>query len=185
MTGLRKDDYMESLAIIIGHSINGIILGLAIITIAGFAYVVMNISKLQNTIDEKHKKNRSTEFTPGGIKKTPDAYTWEETLEYKEEFNKTQLLYSTFGQLVPIFPLLGILGTVAGLIQQLDNIEQMREALALSMSTTFWGLIAAIVLKFADAILVSKTVNKMELYFDNFEQNYQMARDKHMLDTKE
>ena len=176
---------MESLAVIIGKSINGIILGMAIITIAGFAYVVMKITKLQNTIAEKHKKNRSTEFTPGGIKKTPDAYTWEETLEYKEEFNKIQIIYSTFGQLVPIFPLLGILGTVAGLIQQLDDIEKMKEALTLSMSTTFWGLVAAIVLKLADAILVSKTVNKMEQYFEVFEQNYQMAKDKHILDTAE
>jgi biopolymer transport protein ExbB/TolQ len=176
---------MESLAIIIGKSINGIILGMAIITIAGFAYVVMKITKLQNTIAEKHKKNRSTEFTPGGIKKTPDAYTWEETLEYKEEFNKIQIIYSTFGQLVPIFPLLGILGTVAGLIQQLDDIEKMKEALTLSMSTTFWGLVAAIVLKLADAILVSKTVNKMDQYFEIFEQNYQMAKDKHILDTAE
>ena len=176
---------MESLAIIIGHSINGIIIGLAVITIAGFAYVVMNITKLKNSIDEKHKKNRSTEFTPGGIKKTPDAYTWEETLEYKEEYNKIQLIYQTFEQFVPIFPLLGILGTVAGLIQQLDNIDQMRDALALSMSTTFLGLIAAVVLKFADALFVSRTVSTMEMYFDTFEQNYQMARDKHMLDTKE
>jgi len=176
---------MESLAIIIGNSINGIILFMAIITIAGFAYVVMKITKLQNTIAEKHKKNRSTEFTPGGIKKTPDAYTWEETLEYKEEFNKIQIIYSTFGQLVPIFPLLGILGTVAGLIQQLDDIEKMKEALTLSMSTTFWGLVAAIVLKLADAILVSKTVNKMDQYFEVFEQNYQMAKDKHILDNAE
>ena len=170
---------MESLAIIIGHSINGIIIALAIITIAGFAYVVMNITKLRASIDEKHKKNRSTEFTPGGIQKTPDAYTWEETLEYKEEYNKVQLIYSTFEQFVPIFPLLGILGTVAGLIQQ------MREALAVSMSTTFLGLIAAVILKFVDAIFVSKTINSMEMYFENFEQNYQMARDKHMLDTKD
>ena len=61
----------------------------------------------------------------------------------------------------------------------------MKEALTLSMSTTFWGLIAAIVLKFADAILVSKTVNKMELYFDTFEQNYNMAKDKFALDNKQ
>ncbi|MBR4146217.1 MAG: MotA/TolQ/ExbB proton channel family protein [Lachnospiraceae bacterium] len=176
---------MDSLAIIIGNSINGLILVLAIITIAGFAYVVMNISKLQNTIDEKHKKKRSTEFTPGGIQKTPDAYTWEEILEYKEEYNKIQLIYATFEQFVPIFPLLGILGTVAGLIQHLDDINKMKEALTLSMSTTFWGLIAAIVLKFADAILVSKTVNKMELYFDTFEQNYNMAKDKYALDNKQ
>ena len=176
---------MESLAIIIGHSINGIIIGFAIITIAGFAYVVMNISKLKHTIEEKHKKNRSTEFTPGGIQKTPDAYTWEEILEYKETFNKIHLIYNVFEQFVPIFPLLGILGTVAGLIQQLDNIDQMRDALAVSMSTTFLGLIAAVVLKVIDAIFVSKTVNFMDMYFDTFEQNYQMARDKHMLDTKE
>ena len=176
---------MESLAIIIGHSINAIIIVFAIITIGGFAYVVLNITKLQHTIEEKHKKKRSTEFTPGGIQKTPDAYTWEEILEYKEEFNKIDLIYSIFEQIVPIFPLLGILGTVAGLIQQLDNLDQMRDALALSMSTTFWGLIAAIFLKVVDAILVSRTVNKMEQYFDTFEQNYQMARDKHILDVKE
>ena len=176
---------MNVYGIIIGHSINGIIIALAVITIAGFAYVVMNITKLKASIDEKHKKNRSTEFTPGGIQKTPDAYTWEETLEYKEEYNKIQLIYQTFEQFVPIFPLLGILGTVAGLIQQLDHIDQMRDALAVSMSTTFLGLIAAVVLKFVDAILVSKNVNSMEMYFDTFEQNYQMARDKHMLDTKE
>lgn len=177
---------MDSLAIIIGNSINGIILALFIITVGGFAFVVMNVTKLKNTIDEKHKKKRSTEFTPGGIQKTPDAYTWEEILEYKEEFNnKVQIIYSVFEQFVPIFPLLGILGTVAGLIQHLDDITKMQEALTLSMSTTFWGLIAAIVLKFADAILVSKTVNKMELYFDTFEQNYNMAKDKFALDNKQ
>ena len=177
---------MDSLAIIIGNSINGIILALFIITVGGFAFVVMNVTKLKNTIDEKHKKKRSTEFTPGGIQKTPDAYTWEEILEYKEEFNnKVQIIYSVFEQFVPIFPLLGILGTVAGLIQHLDDITKMQEALTLSMSTTFWGLIAAIVLKFTDAILVSKTVNKMELYFDTFEQNYNMAKDKFALDNKQ
>ena len=56
----------------------------------------------------------------------------------------------------------------------------MRDALAVSMSTTFWGLIAAIILKVVDAVLVSKTVNKMSLYFETYEQSYQMVRDKHM-----
>ena len=95
-----------------------------------------------------------------------------------EDFNKIQLKYSIFEQFVPIFPLLGILGTVAGLIQQLGDVDQMRDALALSMSTTFWGLIAAIGLKIVDAIWISKAVNKMGLYFDMYEQNYQMAKDK-------
>lgn len=177
---------MDSLAIIIGNSINGLILVFFIITVVGFVVVVMNATKLQYTIEEKQKKKRSTEYTPGGIQKTPDAYSWEEMLEYKEEFNnKVQIIYSIFEQFVPIFPLLGILGTVAGLIQHLDDITKMQEALTLSMSTTFWGLIAAIVLKFTDAILVSKKVNKMEFYFDSFEQNYNMAKDKFELDNKQ
>ncbi len=173
---------MEGLAIFIGQSINGIIIALTIITLAGFGYCVYGVNKIQLKIDEKHKKNRSTQFTPGGILKNPDAYTWEEILGYKEDFNKIQLVYSVFEQFVPVFPLLGILGTVAGLIQQMGDIDKMSEAISLSMSTTFWGLIAAILLRVLDAVFVSKSVNRMDLFFDTFEQNYNMARDKFFQD---
>lgn len=163
----------------LGSLINVIIMGLAIITVGGFCYVEYGIGKIRNTREERHKKNRTTEFTKGGIVKTPDAVTWEETLDEKEEFNGILVKYSVFSQFIPIFPLLGILGTVAGLIQQMDaGIDQMREALGTSMWTTFWGLIAAIFLKLVDAIIVSKSINKMDNYFETFEQNYQMVRDK-------
>ena len=170
---------MEKLAIVIGNSINFIILGFAIVTVCGFAYVLVQIGKLENNLEEERKGGRS-QYTGGGVKKDPNATTWEDTLGHMEVFNKIQLKYSIFEQFVPIFPLLGILGTVAGLIQQLGNVDAMREALALSMSTTFWGLIAAIGLKVVDAIWVSKAINKTSLYFDMYEQNYQMAKDKYL-----
>lgn len=174
---------MEGLAVFIGQFINWIILGLAIITGVGFAFVVLNVGKLQTEMDEDQKRKVKKDYTAGGIKKVIDPETWAEVLEYLEKFNKIQLKYSIFEQFVPIFPLLGILGTVAGLIQQLGNVEGMRDALAVSMSTTFWGLIAAIILKVVDAVLVSKTLNKMSLYFETYEQSYQMVRDKHMIEN--
>ncbi len=168
---------MEGLAIFIGSCINWIIAFLAVLTLIGFAWVVLDIGKLDGDMNSK-KKGRKKEYTEGGIKKEADVYTWEETLDYLESFNKIQLRYSMFEQFIPVFPLLGILGTVSGLIQQLGDVEQMQAALATSMSTTFWGLIAAISLKIIDALLVSKSVNKKAIYFDMFEQNYQMVKDK-------
>ncbi len=176
---------MEGLAVFIGSCINWIIAGLAIVTLGGFAYTVFEVGKLNTRItDDQRRTGGRKEYTGGGIKKEADVTTWEMVLGYLENFNKIQLAYSVFEQLIPVFPLLGILGTVAGLIQQLGNVEQMREALALSMSTTFWGLIAAIALKVIDAIFVSKSVNKTALYFDTFEQNYQMVKDKYDLENE-
>jgi len=171
---------MEGLVIFIGSYINWIILLLALVTIYGFLRTALKVKKLREKMDEDRKKSgRRKEYTEGGIKVEADVYTWEDTLDYMESFNKIQLTYSMFEQFVPLFPLLGILGTVAGLIQQLENIDQMKEALALSMSTTFWGLIAAIALKTIDALLVSKSVDGMAMHFDTFEQNYQMVKDKY------
>lgn len=177
---------MNGLAVVIGQSINWIILILALITIGGFIWTVNKISKLRLKIDEDHRKQRGrVDYTPSGFTRNPDAYTWEDTLGYLEIFNRIKIEYEVFGQLVPIFPLLGILGTVAGLIQKLSNIGELQEALGLSLSTTFYGLIAAIILKVVDALWVSKKLNEMEVYFDTFEQNYKMARDKYLQENEE
>ncbi len=176
---------MEKLSIIIGNSINFIIGGLFLVTLVGFVFVLFRIARLQNQMNEDRKKSGGRKvFTGDGIKKEPDAITWEDTLTYMEDFNKIQLLYAIFEQFVPVFPLLGILGTVAGLIQQLGNLDQMMEALALSMSTTFWGLIAGIVLRVVDAIWVKKEIYKKELYFETYEQNYQMVKDKYIQENE-
>lgn len=175
---------METLANFIGTFIYGFIAVLAIITIFGFVSTVSKINKLKSKMEEDRKKSGGRkEYTEGGIKKEADVYTWEDNLGYLESFNKIQLKCSMFEQFVPVFPLLGILGTVAGLIQHLANIQQMQDALSVSMWTTFWGLIAAIVFKIVDAILVRQKVDEMALHFDSFEQDYQMVKDKHSQET--
>ena len=173
-------EHLANLAIFIGAYINWIILFLAVVTIGGFLWTYFKVKTLREKMDEDRKKSGGRkEYTEGGIKMDADVYTWEDNLVYMEKFNKVLLTYSVFEQFVPLFPLFGILGTVSGLIQQLSNSEQLRRALETSMSTTFLGLIAAIVLKIMDALLVSKAVDERAMYFDAFEQNYQMVKDKH------
>lgn len=191
--------------VITGDVIVAVIVLFFVFTFLGFIKVIFDVGKIQKTMDEthKHRKGRG-EYTPGGYKKSPDVYTWEENLMYMEDFNKAQVVYSMLGQLVPVFPLLGLLGTVSGLITQLQAEAEVDNAIILTnlpdmvtsgtvisnaglsdaMVTTFVGLIAAIVLKMIDAFWVSKKINDMDLYFDTFEQNYHMSRDK-MMDEAE
>ena len=176
---------MDGLAIIIGQCINWIIGILFLVTLGGLVWVVSGVGKLKLRMDNDRKKSRGRiDYTPNGYQRNPDTYTWEDTLGYLDEFNHIQLNYDIFEQFIPVFPLLGILGTVAGLIQQLSDITKMQEALGMSMSTTFFGLLAAISLRIVDALWTSKNVNKMSMYFDTFEQNYQIARDKHLQDSE-
>lgn len=167
---------MENLAVLIGECINWIILVVAVFTFAGFIYVAYAVNGVQKKQNAKHDKRR-VRRAKGGYAYEIDVHSWEENLDYLNEFNKIQVKYEMLSQIIPVFPLLGILGTVAGLIKQLGNVDQMKDALALSMSTTFWGLIAAIALKLVDTLWISRIINTMSLDFDLFDQNYQLSKD--------
>lgn len=173
---------MEAIASIIGRGTYVFIGMVSVLTALGFAYVFREIRALDNEMKSGRKVKK--DYTPGGIKKIIDPETWGEVLEYLERFNKIEIRYASIEQLIPVFPLLGILGTVAGLIGQLGDVEQMRAAMAISMWTTFWGLMAAIAFKCIDAFVVSPTVNKMQLYFETYEQSYNMLRDKHFSENE-
>ena len=57
------------------------------------------------------------------------------------------------GEYQIIFPLLGILGTVAALIKEFDDIEGLTGNFMVALSTTFWGILFAIVFKGIDAVV--------------------------------
>lgn len=171
---------MNGIVAMIGENINIIIVGFAIVVAVMLAMVIKKLTELENHIRENRKKKSGhAEYTEGGFTIKQDAYTWEDTLEQIEEFNKIQTNYSMVEQLIPIFPLLGLLGTVSGLIMQLGDMEQMKEAMSISMFSTFLGIIFAILFKLADAIWVSRKMDKMEQEFDQFERKYQLAKDQY------
>ena len=123
-------------------------------------YTLNVISKeIEETADE------ATAITPDTIRK------------YENEFNTKCSWHGVLVQCIPIFPLLGILGTVAGLMLQVQGggIEAMMTSLNTALDTTFWGLIFAILLKVIEAVFPSRIIYDVEVMLDDFDKKLNMA----------
>ena len=75
---------------------------------------------------------------------------------------------------------MGILGTVSGLIMQLkgQDLDMLFNSLDTALSSTFWGLIAAIALKVistASAKLIEDTENILDDYDKKFENSLKLG----------
>lgn len=105
-------------------------------------------------------------------KATPDKIRALET-----DFNDACSFHDVLVQLIPIFPLLGILGTVAGLMIQVgaEDMDKMLGSLNTALDTTFWGLIFAIGLKFIEAVFPSRIINSVEVMLDDFDKKMSLA----------
>jgi len=101
----------------------------------------------------------------------------EDTYEKRKEFNLICRKYTTLTQLIPLFPLLGILGTVAGLYLQVStqDAEAIYSALSLALTSTFLGLLAAIILKAMETFLLTGPVNELDSKFEENEIRYSDA----------
>ena len=56
-----------------------------------------------------------------------------------------------------------------------SEIEAMLSSLDTALTTTFWGLLVAIVLKTFDALLPSRIINDVEVMLDNFEKKLELS----------
>ena len=70
--------------------------------------------------------------------------------------NRSERLYSIFINITGVFPLLGILGTVVSLLPMVANLADMQQNFFAALTSTFWGLVFAIVFKLLDGFLSSK-----------------------------
>lgn len=69
--------------------------------------------------------------------------------------------------LTTIFPLLGILGTVCGLLQMKSDFSQVYTAFLLALSSTFYGLVAAIISKVGEG-LFSSDIDRFRVVYEMF-----------------
>lgn len=113
----------------------------------------------------EESEDESASITPDTIRK------------YETEFNKKCSQHGVLVQCIPIFPLLGILGTVAGLMMELQagDIEAMMASLDVALDTTLWGLIFAILLKIIEAIFPSRIIYDVEVLLDDFDKKLNIA----------
>ncbi|MGN0401407.1 MAG: MotA/TolQ/ExbB proton channel family protein [Acetatifactor sp.] len=77
-----------------------------------------------------------------------------ELLMHREKMNQYYALYSN---LTTMFPLMGMLGTVVSLIPMVNSLGAETTGLFFSaLTSTFWGIVAALVFRLSDASLSYK-----------------------------
>ncbi|MBR4163483.1 MAG: MotA/TolQ/ExbB proton channel family protein [Solobacterium sp.] len=90
----------------------------------------------------------------------------------RNDYEKAAKKYSRFSLLIQIFPLLGILGTVAGLHVAISEGQEIYAGVEFALTSTILGLIFAILFKFFDVLLFAPWVNEIEDGFDRYEKEF-------------
>ncbi|MCR5815550.1 MAG: MotA/TolQ/ExbB proton channel family protein [Ruminococcus sp.] len=109
--------------------------------------------------NELYRKMHLTVFVPDNDDSNAQAQAAVKGLtetELTEMRTRCGKLYSVFVNLTGIFPLLGILGTVASLLSVMDDMSNAQNNFYAALTSTFWGLVFAIIFKFLDGVISAK-----------------------------
>jgi len=103
--------------------------------------------------------------------------------ELKKDYDRICVNFETVSQLIPIFPSLGILGTVAGLMLQIqaEGLEEMTDSIGLALSTTLLALLLTVILKVWATVSISRRINELDVNYRNYDRDRQDLVDQHIL----
>lgn len=100
---------------------------------------------------------------------------------FLQDYQKKLGTYNTFVSIIQIFPLLGILGTVAGLYVAMNGNMNGNQALydgvRFALSSTVLGIIFAVFFKIVDIFLVN-IINYIDDGIDRYKLNYRTENEK-------
>lgn len=93
----------------------------------------------------------------------------------RKEFNKQSVEFTKYASLISILPLLGLMGTVLGLMPGLSaarngDMEMLYSALSTALTSTFVGLLGTILLKLYVSLKPEKAANRIEILFDEIDR---------------
>ena len=137
-----------------------------------------NIEKLLKRRNRRYNSNHDT----GELEEVDDtdAAVTPDTIRAAEKtFNFVCSKHNAIAQLIPVFPLMGVFGTVWGLMKQAnhDNIENMLSSLDIALGTTILGLSFAIIMKIFDALCSSRAISDTEVLLDDFDKKMELKED--------
>lgn len=129
--------------------------------------------------EKLYKKMHLTVFVPDGGASRKEADSDISGLRETEVVtmrNQTGRQYSIFVNLTGIFPLLGILGTVISLLGLVADSTNVTGNFYGALTSTFWGLVFAIIFKFLDGIISAKIEDNEKSVALYLERNSSVTR---------
>lgn len=129
-----------------------IILVVGMINIIILIILIIKILRLSTTLKLNISANEKNPYTV--IKKffeESGKITRIEKLRDKENF-----WYSLFVNVIAIFPLLGMLGTIIALLKLSSGSENLIQNFYSALTSTFWGMVFAVGFKIVDAFVSAK-----------------------------
>ena len=90
----------------------------------------------------------------------------------QDKYEDAQKVHMIFAQVIPVFPLLGLLGTVFGLYSSLVTTNNMNEHVALALSSTLVGLSCSIFFKGINIVFTAGPISKIENGLERYKEEY-------------
>jgi hypothetical protein len=146
--------------------INKIIVGLFLVNAFIFVVIMAKSRGIKKIMDETRgpESDRLDPDYPGQtyLQKLRKNYD-----EWGRRYRNINPWVHYYQVLTTIFPLLGILGTVCGLLQVKTDFSQVEGAFLLALSSTFYGLVAAIISKAGEGVF-SPDVDRFRVVYEMF-----------------
>ncbi len=160
-----------------------IILLLGLLVAAFLLWNGLALASQKNRIEEAVNRRNKIYILNNNLKDVEEiddetaAITPDTIRKYETSFYNICSWHEMLVQIIPIFPLLGILGTVAGLILEMQSGDMagMISSLDVALETTLWGLIFSIVLKGIDAVFPSRIIYDAEVLLDDHYKKLSIA----------
>ena len=179
---------MKILESIMGQGVSGWIID-AVIIVLGL-WVAIRLSSLHKEVKDVHEEakknsesvkgediyNMATGMMEYTVKSKYDPASMDSV---RSKYNELSGRIHAWSQTISIFPLLGLLGTVMGIIPGLastanGDFTALQSQLSVALYSTFIGLIFSIFLK-GQVANYSKTFSDVEDFFEEFDRKYNLA----------
>ena len=166
----------------------GLVFWVTNIIIIGFGiYLIVSLTSIHKQMKDNQMEARNVYNITRGksafdLASGAVGYSAEVNLDYekmdkvREKYNQNFAEYQSKAQLISILPLMGLLGTIFGLIPGLSAVKEqdftvLYSSLSTALYSTLFGLVFSIILK-CQVSSHSKTMSSIEDYFEDNERKY-------------
>ena len=126
---IMSNDLFALICEYLASTLNYGIVALALVEFWYFLRAVISLKTLKKDVMHLEEKKEKKIFGKQGRKRAEEEGTYIREWNYEKydlvmkHYPKTESKYTRFNQVIQLFPLLGILGTVAGLYESVDGIS--------------------------------------------------------------